>query len=665
MIDERLLERLAPYAAPEFSEDIATLLARVAVVPGAVWRPEWCDVIFEDLPDLLRQEVLAAVSELEVTDIPRDAGRICDLRQGFASLGINALVVPQRNAHGSRDMPLYTRRLQWLTGFSGSAGTAVVGTEAAWLFVDGRYVIQADQELSGTSVTPRHHLEPPMWRFLKDALPERSRIGFDPRLHNPSEIETAEKESDHIFVPLVDNPIDALWSGPDRALRPFGAIVPHSVKYAGRTSDDKRAELGQNLCKAGVDSLVVTELEAIAWMLNVRGADTETTPVPEAYAIFHSDGHAELFLERTKLTRSAERQLGNSVTIADYQSFGEALGRLAEESGVVGYDKTRTSSWVAGQLKGGTSQAVHVDDPIIRMRETKTEAERAGFREALARDGAAVVKFLHWLSGLDPEALPDEHTLAQRITSFRAEDPTFRGVSFPPIVGAGPNAAIIHYSPPDKDSRRLEIGELVLIDSGGQYLSGTTDITRTVAIGVPPPDAVRLSTAVLRGHIALAQARFPEGTIGAQLDGIARAPVWAEGVQFDHGTGHGIGSFLAVHEGRIIIAKSGSEPISVGNVLSNEPGAYLRDAFGIRHENTMIAHAIAPGLDGTSFLAFETVTAAPFDTALIDADAMTTSERAWLDDYHQFVVKAVEPYLHGAPMDWLRNAARPLCSIDG
>ncbi len=660
MIDKGLLERLAPYASPSLTEDLASVLDRVSVVPGAKWRPDWCDVVFSDLPDALRAEVLAAVDKVDGPEITRDPARIAALREGFEERNVDAVIVPQRNAHGSRDMPFYARRLEWLTGFSGSAGTAVIGKDEAWLFVDGRYVIQADQELDGTPVTPRHHLKPPIWAFLKDALPERSRIGFDPKLHNASEIDTAKRDSGHTLVPLDENPIDALWSGSDRAARPFGAVVPHPIQYTGRTSDDKRAALGKSLAAAGVDSLVVTELEAIAWTFNIRGGDTETTPVPEAYAVFHTDGHADLFIERAKLSGAVEQQLGNTVTIQDYDDFGDTLGELSRSGRAVGYDRNRVSAWVTDLLGSDGSMPVHLDDPILQMREIKTEAERDGFREALARDGAAVVKFLHWLSALNPDALPDEHTLAERITAFRAEDPTFRGVSFPPIVGSGPNAAIIHYSPPKTGGRRLAMGEPVLIDSGGQYLSGTTDITRTIAVGPPPADAVRLSTAVLRGHIALATARFPEGTTGAQLDGIARAPVWAEGVQFDHGTGHGIGSFLAVHEGRVVIAQSGSRPVQAGNVLSNEPGAYLRDAFGIRHENTMIAHADKKGLDDVPFLGFETVTAAPFDTALIDAALLNVQERDWLNSYHRYVFKTVEPYLEGTAMDWLLAATQPI-----
>ncbi|MDX8348128.1 aminopeptidase P family protein [Cognatiyoonia sp. IB215446] len=660
MIDKGLLERLAPYASPSLTGDLTSVLDRVSVVPGAKWRPEWCDVVFSDLPDPLRTEILANIGAVEIPEIKRDQRRVGALRQGFEDRGIDAVIVPQRNDHGSRDMPFYARRLEWLTGFSGSAGTAVIAKDAAWLFVDGRYVVQADQELEGTSVVPRHHLKPPMWVFLKDALPEASRVGFDPKLHSPSEIETAKRDSGHVLVPLDEHPIDTLWPESDRAARPFGAVVPHPIQYTGRTSDDKRAELGRSLAAAGVDSLVVTELEAIAWTFNIRGGDTETTPVPEAYAVFHADGHADLFIERAKLSSAVEQQLGNSVTIQDYNGFGDALDQLASAGRSVGYDRNRVSAWVADRLSDDDSKPVHLDDPILQMREVKTEAERNGFHEALARDGAAVVKFLHWLSELDPAALPDEYTLAQTITAFRAEDPTFRGVSFSPIVGSGPNAAIIHYSPPKTGSRRLAIGEPVLIDSGGQYLSGTTDITRTIAVGPPPADVVRLSTAVLRGHIALATARFPEGTTGAQLDGIARAPVWAEGVQFDHGTGHGIGSFLAVHEGRVVIAQSGSRPIQAGNVLSNEPGAYLRDAFGIRHENTMIAYADINGLDDVPFLRFETVTAAPFDTALIDTAILSAQERLWLNNYHQYVVKTVEPYLEGAAMDWLLATTQPV-----
>lgn len=656
-----LASRLAPYAGGRSVAEIALLLQRAAATPSARWRREWISLIFSDLPPDLASEVLTTIS----MPMPRPgmdpAAAVEALRGQFAQIGIDAFLVPEADEHQSSWLPAHSRRLAWLTGFTGSAGTAVVTKDVAWLFVDGRYILQAETEVERAVIEPRHFNRPPVWTFLAQQLPRGTRLGYDPRLHGMNEIAAVTRTFEPagiVLVPVKPNPIDQIWT--DRPAKPFSAIVPHPEQYSGRSDDNKRAEVAAAFTAAGAQAMIFNQLDSIAWLLNLRAGDAAYSPVAQAYAIMFEDGHTELFVERGKLTSEALDHLGNRTTILEMDGFERALQEVGARCGTVAIDPDRATCSIEQMLSSGGARVVRVGDPTLPLRMRKNSAERDGLRDALARDGAALTKFMHWLSELPLDRLPDEMEIAERVTAFRAEDPLFRGPSFPPIVGVGPNGAIIHYRPEPKTNRRLSPGELLLVDSGGQYLTGTTDITRTFCVG-PIPDFERdIFTAVLKSHIALACARFPQGATGAQLDGIARAPLWKAGIEFDHGTGHGIGSYLSVHEGPIRIAAGGDKPLHADLVISNEPGAYFAGRFGVRIENTLLVIETEQGTGSDMFLAFETVSVAPLERALINVALLTSEERRWVDAYHAGVRDRLALQLGGPVAAYLERATEPL-----
>jgi Xaa-Pro aminopeptidase len=659
--EQTLASRLAPYAGGRSAAEIALLLQRAAATPSARWRSEWMSLIFADLPPDLAGEVLTTVSKAAPTGATNPEAAIEALRGRFVQIGIDAFLVPEADEHQGSWLPAHSRRLAWLTGFTGSAGIAVVTRDAAWLFVDGRYVLQAENEVRRAAIEPRHFNRPPVWTFLAQQLPRGTRLGYDPRLHGLNEIATITRTLEPagiVLVPVQPNPIDQIWI--DRPAKPFSAIVPHPDQYSGRSDDEKRADVAAALTASGAQAIVFNQLDSIAWLLNVRAGDAAYSPVAQSYAIMFEDGHVELFVERSKLTTAAIDHLGNRTTILDIDGFEGALRELGGRYRTVAIDPDRATSSMEQLLSSGGASVVRLGDPTLPLRMRKNEAERDGLRDALARDGAALTKFMHWLSELPLDRLPDEMEIAERVTAFRAEDPLFRGPSFPPIVGVGPNGAIIHYRPERKTNRRLSPGTLLLIDSGGQYLTGTTDITRTFCVG-PVPDFEReIFTAVLKSHIALARARFPQGATGAQLDGIARGPLWNAGIEFDHGTGHGIGSYLSVHEGPIRIAAGGDKPLHTDLVISNEPGAYFAGRFGVRIENTLLVVEAGPGSGSDMFLAFETVSVAPIERALISVALLTSEERRWVDAYHAEVRDRLAPRLSGPAAVYLERATEPL-----
>jgi Xaa-Pro aminopeptidase len=661
MTDDTLASRLASYAGGRSVGEVELLLRRITATPSARWHREWIALVFPDIPQHLADELqsrLRASPPASGTDL---GARIPALRALFPRLHIDAFLIPEADEHQGSWLPAHSRRLAWLTGFTGSAGTAVIARERAWLFVDGRYILQAEGEVDHALIEPRHFRRPPLWTFLAEHLPPDIRLGYDPRLHASNEIATIKQTLDPagvLLVPVEHNPIDQIWI--DRPPRPFSAIVPHPDRYAGRSAEEKRTDIAAALTAAGAQAMVVNQLESIAWLLNVRAGDAAYAPVAQAYAMVFDDGHAELFVERDKLTQEAIEHLGNRTTIQDIERFERGLEEAGARGLTIAIDPDRATQRLEQVLKASGAQLVHLPDPTLPLRMRKNRTELDGLRDALARDGAALTKFMRWLRELPLDRLPDEIDIAERVTGFRAEDPLFRGPSFPPIVGVGPNGAIIHYRPEVSTNRRLTPSALLLIDSGGQYLTGTTDITRTFCVG-PVPDFERdIFTTVLKSHIALASARFPSGTTGAQIDGIARAPLWKAGIDFDHGTGHGIGSYLAVHEGPIRIGPGGDKPLHADLVISNEPGAYFAGRFGVRIENTMVVVETGPGTSSEMFLAFETVSVAPFDRALINVSLLTPEERGWIDGYHAMVRRRVAPFLGSADLAYLERVTQPL-----
>ncbi len=590
--------------------------------------------------------------------------RLAALRESLRMRGLDGFIVPLTDEHGSEYVPAYARRLEWLTGFTGSAGTAVVLTEGpAALFVDGRYTLQAAEEVPDSLYEHRDvPADDPIAWILAHAHPG-ARIGFDAKLHPQAWFEKATRRLAPKAITLVgcpDNPIDILWH--DQPPPPAAPARVHPLIFSGEESADKRHRLGEALGAKGARMAVITALDSIAWLFNIRGEDVLHTPVAMAFALLHADGRADLFIAPEKVPEEVKRHLGEEVTLRDYGDFFAHLAALSAEAGPVLADPATQSVAVFQALGAAGVAIVEGEDPCVLPKACKNPTEIAGTEAAHLRDGAAVTTFLAWLDrAIDAGESIDELTAAARLEALRRQQDRFIDLSFDSIVGAGPNGAIVHYRVTEKTNRALEPGMLFLIDSGGQYLDGTTDITRTVPIGKVPEEARRHFTLVLKGHIALARTRFPQGTAGQQLDAIARRPLWQEGLDYDHGTGHGVGSYLSVHEGPQRIAKAASMvPLAPGMILSNEPGYYRAGAYGIRIENLVLVEPDEDGPDGRRLYRFRTLTRAPIDRRLIVKDMLEEDERHWLNRYHARVLEDLSPLLDEDTRSWLKKMTAPL-----
>ena len=589
--------------------------------------------------------------------------RVERLRAELGKEGLVGFLVPRADEHQGEYVPPRAQRLAWLTGFTGSAGLAVVLADAAAIFVDGRYTLQVRDEVPGDVLEHHHVTESPPGEWLRLRLRQGNRLGYDPWLHT---IESAERlqaacaKAGATLVPVAENLVDRIWA--DQPPSPRGPIVPHDPKHAGRPSPDKRREIAELLAKDSVDQVVLTAPDSIAWLLNVRGRDVAHTPLPLSFAVVHRDATVDLFVDPAKLTPGLVEHLGEGVRVLPPDALGPALDRLGGAHRTVQADPTSTAAWVVQRLAGAGATVARAADPCLVPKATKNDVELAGARSAHEKDGVALCRFLAWLAHEAPEGRLTEITAAKRLDALRAEEPLFRDVSFPTISGAGPNGAIVHYRATPRTARRIEPGMLYLVDSGAQYLDGTTDVTRTVAIGPPTAEQRDRFTRVLRGHIALATARFPKGTTGSQLDALARAPLWDAALDYDHGTGHGVGSYLSVHEGPQRISKVGnSVALRPGMIVSNEPGYYKTGEYGIRIESLVVVVPV-PGPPGgeVSLYGFETLTLAPIDRALVDPGLLTPAELAWLDAYHARVRDAIAPRVDRETATWLADATRPL-----
>ncbi|MDD3798554.1 MAG: aminopeptidase P family protein [Novosphingobium sp.] len=596
---------------------------------------------------------------------PKEANgsvRLDALRAELARRGLDGFVVPISDEHMSEYVGAYAQRLQWLTGFNGSAGTAVVLRDRAAIFVDGRYTLQVRDQVDSGQWEYASVPETSPAKWLGEQAPEGARIGYDPWLHSKGWADAAAKALAKRGAELeaVDgNPVDAVWQ--DRPAASNAPAIPHDEALAGRSSADKRGEIARWLVQEGLDAVVVPALDSIAWLLNIRGSDVERTPVALSFVIAHADGTADLFIAPEKVTPELSAHLGNAVRVAPREAFEPALAALAGKR--VAVDPDHAVAAIFAALEGAGAEVVAASDPCTLPKAIKNEAEQAGHRAAQKRDGAAVSRFLHWLSVEAPRGTVDELGAAARLQAFREDTGCLRDLSFDTISGAGPNGAIVHYRVSEETNRPLEPGSVYLVDSGGQYPDGTTDITRTVWIGPGAPGAeVRdRFTRVLKGHIALARATFPKGTVGSQLDTLARRSLWEAGIDYAHGTGHGVGSFLSVHEGPQRIGKTGgNQELLPGMIVSNEPGYYKTGAYGIRIENLVLVEERA--IDGAEgeWRGFETLTHVPIDRTLIDAALLDRDERAWLDAYHAGVLALIGPQLEGAARDWLERACAPL-----
>jgi Xaa-Pro aminopeptidase len=587
--------------------------------------------------------------------------RIEKLRAELARRGYAGFVVPRADEHQSEYVPKNAERLAWLTGFTGSAGTAVILSDKAALVVDGRYTVQAQEQVDTAVIAPVKLAEESAEDWIAAHLPPDGVLAYDPWLHTPDglkRLEAAVARAGGRLAPVDINLVDVIWT--DRPAAPAAPVRPHPIEHAGEGVPAKLERIRRKLAEAKVDALVVSDPHNLAWTFNLRGGDVGHTPLPFGYVVIPREGPPSLFLDPAKVTNEAGAAVGG---LADFRSpadFPAMLEALGQEGRKVRLDGATASVALQRRIEeaGGTVDAG--PDPISLMKAVKNEAEIAGSRAAHLRDGAAVARFLAWFDREAPAGSLTEIDAAEALEGFRVETGALRDVSFPSISGAGPNAALPHYRVTSSTNRRIERDQIFLIDSGAQYEDGTTDITRTVIVGEPTPEMKDRYTRVLKGHIAIARAVFPKGTNGAQLDSFARQALWEIGTDFDHGTGHGIGSYLSVHEGPQRIAKTGHTPLEPGMMLSNEPGYYKAGAYGIRIENLiLVERREIPGAE-RPMLGFETLTFAPIDTRLVEPALLTPAEIAWLDAYHAEVRAKISGLVDPQTQAWLEAATRPL-----
>jgi len=648
-----LRELVAGVAAAPPGEDPDAWMVLVVPAPGAALRARL---------RALRQAMAGGGGAAGAATKEGRAGRLAALRKELRRRDLAGFVVPRADEHQGEYVPPRAERLAWLTGFTGSAGLAAVLDAAAAIFVDGRYTLQATDQVDTALFAPRHLVEQPPEDWIAERLPKGGRLGYDPWLHTAdgvARLRRAVEKAGGTLAPCADNPLDAAWT--DQPPPPIAPVVPHEPRFAGRAAADKRRALADKLAADGVDAAVLTAPDSIAWLLNIRGADVPRTPLPLGFAILHRDAAVELFIDRRKFVPGLEAHLGNGVAVNPPDAFGTALDRLGAAKRRVLADPSGAAAWVFDRLAAAGAEAVRGDDPCALPKSCKNPVEIAGARAAHRRDGAAVTRFLAWLGPAAAAGGLTEIAAAERLAGLRRGNELFRDFSFESISGAGPNGAIVHYRVTPRTDRRLESGQLYLIDSGAQYLDGTTDITRTVAIGPPTAEMRDRFTRVLKGHIALATARFPKGTTGSQLDVLARSALWQAGLDYDHGTGHGVGSYLGVHEGPHRISKIPNRvPLEPGMIVSNEPGYYKPGAYGIRIEN--LVTVVAAEVDGAErpMLGFETLTLAPIDRNLVETALMTADEIAWLDSYHARVRETLTPLLEAETAEWLAAATAPM-----
>ncbi|TVR09000.1 MAG: aminopeptidase P family protein [Salinarimonadaceae bacterium] len=591
---------------------------------------------------------------------PRTA-RLDALRDEIKKRGAHGFVVPRADEHQCEYAPACAERLAWLTGFTGSAGTAVVLAEAAALFTDGRYTLQAPMQVDVSDFEIVNIAETRLADWIARRLPAGAKLGFDPWLHTAEETErlrVAVRKAGGDLVAFDDNPVDAIWT--DRPAPPSAPVVTHPEEFAGESAQDKLARIREALACAGCDALVVSDPHNLAWAFNIRGGDVSHTPITLGYALLPSEGRPTLFLAGEKVAGEAARHLEALADRAEPSALAQALATLGQSGARVRVDRATGAEALRALVADAGGEADVGDDPVTLMKAVKNAVEIEGARAAHRRDGVAVARFLAWFDREAPAGALTEIDAVEALERRRAETNALADISFPTISGAGPNGAIVHYRVSRATNRRIAPGELFLIDSGGQYRDGTTDITRTLVVGDPTPQMRDRYTRVLRGHIAISRAVFPKGVTGAQIDAFARAPLWEAGLDYDHGTGHGVGSFLSVHEGPQRIAKLGHTALEPGMILSNEPGYYKTGAYGIRIENLIIVEEREiPGAE-RSMRGFETLTLAPYDARLIDKSLLTPEEIMWIDAYHARVFEEISPALDEGTRDWLTKATAPL-----
>ncbi|HHG3537539.1 TPA: aminopeptidase P family protein [Vibrio parahaemolyticus] len=586
--------------------------------------------------------------------------RVNAIREWLTQHNIDALLIPHEDEYLGEYVPAHNERLHWLTGFTGSAGAAVITQDKAAIFVDGRYTVQVTKQVPSELFEYRHLIEEPALDWIQDNLTTNASVAIDPRMHSSAWLDMAQaKLAGKLELNILSsNPIDELWH--DRPAPVVSDVRLMPTEAVGQSSESKRKEIAQLVTKAGADSAIITALDSICWLLNVRGLDVSRLPVLLSHAILHADSSVEYFLDPARLPAEFAAHVGTGVTVHHPEALQSRLEAMSGKKVLL--DPAISNAWFKLVLQNAGASVIAAADPCLMPKAAKNEVEIAGMKACHIRDGVAMSKFLCWLDAeVAAGNLHDEATLADRLEAFRKEDPTLMDLSFDTISAAGGNAAMCHYNHENQpEPGKLELNTLYLVDSGGQYLDGTTDITRTIAIGQPSAEMIKQFTLALKGHIGVARARFPKGTRGYQIDTLARQHLWAEGYDYDHGTGHGVGHFLSVHEGPASISKKQIDvPLTEGMVLSNEPGYYRADAFGIRIENLELV-VETPTNGDFPVLSFESLTRCPIDKRNINIDMLTRPELAWLNDYHQKVWEQISPLVEGEVKEWLREATLPL-----
>ncbi len=664
MSQSKLAQLLKQSGIKQDETEVIELVRGAAAAPVGFDGRAWLNMLGTRLMPELEQ----ALEELRLNfhealkSSTESTSKLSKVRDYLAKEGLGGILVPRTDEHQSEYVSAYAQRLSWLTGFTGSAGTALVMKEKALIFVDGRYTLQAREEVNEKLFEVVELAKISVNGWIQENFPPKSQLAYDPQLHTLSAVRSLSiscQSRKSFLAPVNPNPIDCIWQ--DQPSPPLSPLTPHTLQFSGQSLQEKCRQCAAHIYAAGADAAILTLADSICWLFNVRGADVEYTPVSLAYAILYKDSSAEVFIDTRKLTNKVREHLGNTVTIKPHSAFQSSLQQLSATGKKIQVDPQTASDWIFQSL-GEDAHIVEHEDPCILAKAIKNTVELSGTRAAHLRDGVALTKFLYWMHKNAIKGTVTELDAATLLEEFRSHGENFRGLSFPTITGTGPNGAVVHYRADPTSNRTIEPGDLYLVDSGAQYLDGTTDVTRTIAVGTPTEEMRDRFTRVLKGHIAIATARFPSGTSGGQLDALARLSLWEAGIDFQHGTGHGVGSFLSVHEGPQRISKSlASSALKSGMIISNEPGYYKTDCYGIRIENLLVvAEATIAGDLKEEFLEFDTLTLAPIDRTLIVENMLNTREKKWLNDYHGSVHAQLARYLDSDICHWLEDVTSPI-----
>ena len=644
---------------------LESLIKGIAAAPDNFRFREWVRLVAARPIPRLEKELLHSLKQISLASDglshKTNLQRIKILRIELCKRNLDGYIIPKSDRHQGEYIARHSERLWWLTGFSGSAGVAVVLPRKAAIFVDGRYAIQVKQEVDHKIFSHEmfSNMGPADWIAIHAR--QNIRIGFDPWLLTGDQVNRYKKKFSDLGVTLIPtnyNPIDVIWSS--QPARPISPVLPHIKKYAGETASIKKNRLTRFLLKENLDAAVLTKPDSICWLLNIRGNDIPFSPLVLCFAILHRTGTIELFVDRRKLTPKAIRHLGKEVEISGLDSLQRSLARLVQKTSRVRLETSSAPYWIESFLRKKGGIICKGNDPCQLPKSYKNSTEIDGARIAHERDGAALCTLFSWLDRTIKKGIVNELMIDERLERIRMENPNYRGPSFPAITASGPNGAIVHYRVTKETNRNLQNGELFLLDCGAQHHAGTTDVTRTIPIGTPTDEMRECYTRVLKGHIALATVSFPEGTTGSQLDVLARQYLWDAGLDFDHGTGHGVGSYLSVHEGPHRISKlCNNIPLEPGMIISNEPGYYKKSEFGIRIESLVLVTNKQPyKTSKRKILGFETLTLVPINLSLIKKQLMTRSEIEWLNIYHSSILEKIRPKLKKPDQMWLADATK-------